>query len=108
MSFDRLLDFPMAYTKFEIVEKDGIYYAVGNRSHRRNILSLYSSADLTDWKFLKDLIDCGDMDEMKSAFQYPSVQFENDELIVHSRTAFNMAKGCHDSNYHTFHKFKLP
>ena len=108
LEFHKIIDFPMGHSKFEIVRhEDGTYYAVGNRGKHRNILALYSSPDLENWEFEKDLINCEEYSAAVTAFQYPSVLLEGDELLVLSRTAWNGASTFHDANYITFHRFTL-
>ena len=107
-TFSGIIDFPVAHTKFEILRhKSGKYYVVGNTPPMRNRLSLYSSTNLKDWVFEKDLIDYTDLDNQKVAFQYPSAILEDDTLIVLSRTAFNNAATWHNSNYITLHKYTI-
>ncbi len=107
-SFYKLIEFPMGHSKFEIIRhEDGTYYAIGNRGKHRNILSVYASRDLENWEFKKDLINCEDYSTEVTAFQYPSVILENDELLVLSRTAWNGASTFHDANYITFHRFSM-
>ncbi len=102
--FYRTLGFPLAHTKFEIQTKDGVYYAVGNRPPKRNILSLYTSSDLLNWTLCKDVLDYSEFDMNKVAFQYPAFVFDKDGILVLSRTAFGGARNFHDSNYQTLHK----
>jgi len=108
ISFYKVIDFPMAHTKFEIIQhKNGTYYAVGNRLPLRNILSLYQSFDLEKWEFVKDILNYESYDTGKTAFQYPSFLIDGDEVLILSRTGFNGAANFHDSNYITFHKTTL-
>lgn len=104
----RTVDFPMAHSKFEILRKpDGTYLAVGNRLPLRNILSVYASRDLISWDFVRDIENREEMDEKKTAFQYPTAFLEENSLILVSRTAFNGAANYHDSNFTTFYKVLL-
>lgn len=106
--FIKFIDFPLGHTKFEILNKaGGGYYACGNRLPRRNILSIYQSEDLEKWEFVKDLINYENLNDEKTAFQYPSTFIAGNKLIVLSRTAFNEPANFHDSNYITFHIFTL-
>ena len=110
------MNFPPGDIKFEILQKDGLYYAVGNApplpgqetlSSPRNVLALYASTDLLHWEHRRDIINHADMDELRVGFQYPSCLLEGDELLVLSRTAWNGAHNRHDSNMMTFHRVKL-
>ena len=101
----KIVSFPMAHTKFEVVRhQSGVYYAVGNRAPGRNVLSLYRSADLETWTWVKDILDYRSYDAGCTAFQYPAFLLEGDELLIVSRTAINGAATFHDNNYSTFHR----
>lgn len=104
LEYVKNIKMPVAHSKFEIIRhSDGKYYVAGNKAPGRNVLSLYVSEDLEDWKFVKDIVNCSDMDINKIGFQYPSVLIEGDEFLIASRTAYNGADNFHDSNYITFH-----
>ncbi len=105
--FYRLLDFPMAHTKFEIQNKDGVYYAIGNRPPKRNILSLYTSTDLISWTHNKDILDYSNYDMEKVAFQYPAFILDENKIHILSRTAFGGAHSFHDSNFQTLHTISI-
>lgn len=105
--FYKIANFPMGHSKFEIVQYENRYYAIGNRLPKRNILSLYVSDDLENWDFVKDLINYENMDSNVIGFQYPSAFIEDKKLYVLVRTAFNGAFNYHDANYLTFHKFDI-
>lgn len=107
MSFLRVVDFPMAHSKFEVQKVGELYVAVGNRLPKRNILSVYTSKDLINWTFSQDIINHEEMDVKEVGFQYPVFTFDDENLLVLSRTAFNKAANFHDSNYQTFHTLKL-
>ncbi|HOJ09406.1 MAG TPA: hypothetical protein PK733_02290 [Clostridiales bacterium] len=108
LTFYKFIEFPLAHTKFEIQRHDnGIYYAVGNKFPGRTVLSVYTSEDLEHWKFKCDVMNYYQMDIKEVGFQYPSFYFDEDDLLVLSRTAFNNAANFHDSNYITFHRVKL-
>ncbi|NGM63219.1 exo-alpha-sialidase [Sphingobacterium sp. SGG-5] len=77
------------------------------RSSRvRNTLALCSSSDLIDWTVNK--IALQDTSVAKHGFQYVDWQFEGDDIIFLSRTAYKDdmggANNCHDSNFITFHR----
>lgn len=102
------IDFPMAHTKFEIMQHDsGKYYAIGNRPPMRNVLSVYSSDDLVNWEFVGDVLNYEHMDMQYTAFQYPAAFLEGDMMYILSRTAFNEPHNFHDSNFSTFHKVNI-
>jgi len=105
--FYKTIEFPMGHTKFEIQQKDSVYYAVGNRPPKRNILSLYTSKDLINWTLDRDILNYETEDMTKVAFQYPVFAFDGGDMLVLSRTAFGGAHSFHDSNYQTLHRITL-
>ena len=111
--FAQMIDFPPGDVKFELLRREGIYYAVGNRppdpgaeveSTPRNVLALYRSTDLLRWEHVRDLINHAEMDSRKVGFQYPSCLLEGNEVLILSRTAWNGAHNRHDSNRMTLHR----
>ncbi len=106
--FYKFIEFPLAHTKFEIQKhKNGIYYAMGNIFPGRTVLSIYTSEDLDHWQFMCDIVNYSEMDIKEVGFQYPSFCFDEDSLLLLSRTAFNKPASFHNSNYITFHRVKL-
>lgn len=77
--------------------------------HQRNVLSLMSSPDLRQWTEHYRMLRYGEGQPMswkdRHGFQYADWQFDGDDLVVVSRTAWN-ARGYHDANYITFHRLK--
>jgi len=102
--FEQVVDFPLGDVKFEIAQKDGTYYAVGNTPPARNVLALFESTDLLSWRHCRDIVNHSEMDGREAGFQYPSCLFEGGGLLVLSRTAWNGAANYHDSNMMTLHK----
>ena len=102
-----LIDFPGGRTKFTIRHdpKSKRYWSLTNKqSHpaaNRNILALISSADLKNWKV--DSIVLKHEDRKNTAFQYVDWQFDGDDIIFVSRTAYGDSHRYHDANYFTFH-----
>lgn len=74
----------------------------------RNTLALISSTDLKSWTI--DRVVLHHPDVKKHAFQYVDWQFENEDIILVSRTAFDDdetgADSFHNANYITFHRVK--
>ena len=72
----------------------------------RNNLVLTSSADLRDWRVESPLLYHADGE--KHAWQYIDWQFDGDDIIFVSRTAYDDGLGgasnAHDANYLTFHR----
>jgi hypothetical protein len=72
----------------------------------RNTLALIRSADLRNWQVRS--IEAYHPDPEKHGFQYPDWQFDGDDLVAVSRTAYDDGLGgahnFHDANYLTFHR----
>jgi hypothetical protein len=72
----------------------------------RNTLALVRSPDLRAWEVRS--IVAYHHDVRKHAFQYPDWQFEGDDIVAVSRTAYDDGEGgahnYHDANYLTFHR----
>ncbi len=114
------ISFPGANKKFTIrfdpVSK--LYWSLSNAVpdvHRdvkpaiaRNTLVAISSPDLKTWEIRGVVLY--HPDPKKHAFQYVDWQFDGDDLIVASRTAYDDnaggAKSQHDANYLTFHRIE--
>jgi hypothetical protein len=103
------ISFPGGNTKFTI-RFDNItksYWSLVNKQKNpaalRNILCLTNSLDLKNWRVVSTVLHS---DDQKNAFQYVDWQFEGDDIIFASRTAFDGAHSYHDANYLTFHRIK--
>ncbi|MCX6622815.1 MAG: sialidase family protein [Acidobacteria bacterium] len=72
----------------------------------RNTLVMMSSSDVRTWKVERTVLH--HPDPLKHAFQYVDWQFDGNDLIVASRTAFDDETGgahnAHDANFLTFHR----
>jgi len=112
------IDFVGGATKFSIRydEKSGLYWAITNMvddlysdmdaDKVRNKLVLKSSSDLINWSVKQVLLY---HPEVKyHGFQYVDWQFDGNDIIFLSRTAyddeFGGAHSYHDANYITFHR----
>ena len=77
-----------------------------NPGSTRNTLALIRSADLRQWEVRSFVAYHPDV--RYHGFQYPDWQFEGDDIIAASRTAYDDGKGgahnFHDANYLTFHR----
>lgn len=113
---DQFIKFPGGQTKF-VIRKDlktNIYWAMVNNNTngkdavQRNVLSLFTSKNLTEWHHAKTLIEdnLGLTEKQSMAltgFQYPDWQFDGNNIIYLSRTAYGPGvPRYHDSNYITF------
>ena len=117
LSFDEekdLIDFPGGGVKFTIRydKKSKRYWTLGSKQTNpktyRNNLVLTSSADLYNWKIHSQILYHPDSDQ--HAFQYIDWLFEDDDIILVSRTAYEDGLGgahrAHDANYMTFHRIE--
>jgi len=72
----------------------------------RNTLSLASSSDLAQWEVRRRVLF--HPDPVNHGFQYVDWQFDGDDIIAVSRTAYDDGLGgahnYHDANYLTFHR----
>ena len=113
---NQFIKFPGGQSKF-VIRKDpktNIYWAITNNNTngkdavQRNVLSLFASKDLTEWHHAKTLIEDNlGLSEKQSmaltGFQYPDWQFDENNIIYLSRTAYGSGvPRYHDSNYITF------
>jgi len=78
----------------------------GNPERTRNAVALMSSPDLREWTIRSVVLYHPDVD--RHGFQYLDWQFEANDLVAISRTAFDDESGGahnqHDANYITFHR----
>ncbi|MDR3708577.1 MAG: sialidase family protein [Capsulimonadaceae bacterium] len=104
-------DFPGAGTKFTIRHDSvsGLYWSLVNEARsgtNRNTLALSASRNLRDWS-IRSLI-LSHPDAGYHAFQYVDWQFDGDDIIALSRTAYDDGVGgahsFHDANFLTFHR----
>lgn len=120
LKFDGLIDFPGGSKKFTIRydKKSKRYWTLSNpaldqyeRSKTdpasvRNTLALMSSKDLRTWRVERIVLSHPDPE--KHAFQYVDWQFDGNDIVAASRTAFDDDTGgahrAHDANFLTFHR----
>ncbi|MDM4764440.1 hypothetical protein QT381_15695, partial [Galbitalea sp. SE-J8] len=93
------------------------YLMVGNpeteassSTHQRNVLALYESPNLKNWRFVRTLVEDDQgltwaNSILGSAFSQPTIQIDGDRLLVVSRTADKFANSNHNTNKMTFHAF---
>ncbi|WP_206367027.1 sialidase family protein [Sphingobacterium sp. SGG-5] len=84
------------------------YRSLGRPSEIRNTSALCFSKDLRTWTVAKVILQ--HTDTKKHGFQYVDWQFEGNDIIMVTRTAYDDgisgAKSFHDSNFMTFHRIK--
>lgn len=120
LQFVGLADFPGGSKKFTIRydSRSGKYWTLSNPALKeyalsatdpgsvRNTLALMSSRDLLHWKIERSILS--HPDPAKYGFQYVDWQFDRQDIVAVSRTAFNDDSGgpprAHDANFMTFHR----
>jgi len=115
------IEFPGGATKFTIRfdPASRLYWSLTNpvnedtrhgrsASSVRNTLALISSPDLTRWTVRRVVLQ--HPDPVNHAFQYVDWQFDGEDIVAVSRTAYDDglagAHNFHDANYFTFHRVK--
>lgn len=77
--------------------------------HQRNLLALYSSKDLKNWKERYHIVKWNTGKPLNTwdvfGFQYADWQFDGNDIILVSRTSWYGAR-YHDANMMTFHRIK--
>jgi hypothetical protein len=115
LSFDpanELIDMPGGGVKFTIRydKATSRYWSIVSKQTNpgayRNNLVLISSADLREWRIESPLLYHADGE--RHAWQYIDWQFDGDDIVFVSRTAYDDGLGgahnAHDANYLTFHR----
>ena len=87
------------------------YIATGDVPTSRNTLDLAASEDLVHWYNLGTILrdESGlnpDMSIQLTGFQYADWEFDGDDIIYLSRTAYRGANSFHNSNRITYHVLK--
>jgi hypothetical protein len=108
------VEFPGGGAKFTIKRDPATskYFALVNPQEGsglyRNILALSVSDDLLRWRIVKELIHHPDPKD--HAFQYVDWDFDGEDIVYVSRTAYDDGEGganrAHDANYLTFHRIE--
>ncbi len=114
LKFYKFVSFSGNLSKFDVLydTKSKMYCSIINsiRDEKnvtaRNVLAFAVSSDLENWTEVCDLLNYQDQDASKVAFQYVSFDFDGEDIIYLSRTAFNNAQNYHDNNYITFHRIE--
>ena len=127
LSFDpatAFIDMPGGCAKFVIrrdprasgAQGEGLYWAIVNDMQTepvpifRNRLSLISSPDLRTWTkratLMEDRVEDPAVSPDRTGFQYIDWNFDGDDIIYVSRTAYQGAHRWHDANRITFDKIR--
>jgi hypothetical protein len=122
LEYRKMMEFPGGSKKFTIRwdNKTKKYWTLSNPvlpefdkpgvnpAMVRNTLALMSSPDLETWTTERIVLRHPDAE--KHAFQYVDWQFDGEDLVVASRTAFLDEHGgahrAHDANFLTFHRIE--
>jgi len=120
LSFDLrtgFVDLPGGMSKFNIRydERTQRYWMISNEVFvprnpwQRNVLVLSCSEDLLSWHRCAVLLYAYQDERRigkacKIGFQYPDWIFDDNDMLILVRTAFNGAHNFHDANYITFHR----
>jgi len=109
---DDFIDMPGGGVKFTILhdKPTSRYWSIVSKQTNpeayRNNLVLISSGDLRDWRVESPLLCHADGE--RHAWQYIDWQFDGDDIVFVSRTAYDDGLGgaynAHDANYLTFHR----
>ncbi len=116
---DGIIDFIGGHSRFTVRldGQTGLYVTFTNYvtegdkfPTNRNLLSLAVSKDLRHWRRVKDVLydDTGltpQYSALLTGFQYCVWQFDGDDIILLSRTAYRGANTFHNANRLTFHRF---
>ena len=108
------VDFPGGGVKFTIKQdpQTSRYFALVNPQNDpnlwRNKLSLSVSEDFVSWRVVSELLT--DDDPVDHAFQYVDWDFDGEDIVYASRTAYDDEHGgahkAHDANFLTFHRIE--
>ena len=122
LRFQKLVAFPGGAKKFAIRHdrKSRAYWTLSNPAlpeyplsarnpaSVRNTLVLMKSNDLEHWTTVRTILSHPDPE--KHAFQYVDWQFDGEDIVAVSRTAFDDEGGgvgrAHDANFLTFHRVR--
>ena len=110
-------DAPVTSSMFRILKKGEKYLLITNHATEealkvethtyRNVLSVYESDDIKNWKFVRDIVNYEKESAKTTGFQYPTAFLEGDDAYLLIRSAFNNAHNFHDSNHMLFTKITL-
>jgi len=114
LEFSGIINAPVSNSMFRIVPVDDKYIMITNRKTEeaakyehwsyRNVLSMYETTDLENFTLVKDIFNFEHIHPKEVGFQYPAVLYENGEIRLMVRSAFNKADNSHNSNYMLFCK----
>jgi len=112
--FVEIIDAPVTNSMFRIIPIKGKYVMICNRNtpstthwRARNVLSLCESVDGDHYVPIQDIFNFEKEDPELVGFQYPAFLYEDNQLSLVVRSAFNQAKSSHDANYTLFCRINI-
>ena len=112
LEFVDIVKAPVSNSMFRIIPDNDKYLLITNRKTPesaknecwtyRNVLSIFESYDLESFSFVKDIFNFEHIHPEKIGFQYPNFIYENGNLSLMVRSAFNEPDNAHNSNYMLF------
>lgn len=112
LEFAGIFEAPVSNSMFRIIPAGGKYIMVTNRKTppaekfnrriHRNVLSVFETDDMEHFKLIKDIVNREEEDPAEIGFQYPAFLYENGEILLVVRSAFNGAENSHNANYSLF------
>lgn len=111
LEFAGIFEAPVTTSMFRVIPDGDKYLVVTNRktdaatiphSSYRNVLTLFETKDMVNFKFIKDIVNFEDQDPNLYGFQYPTYLYENGVLSLVVRSSFNGAEDFHNANYSLF------
>jgi hypothetical protein len=111
LEFAGIFEAPVTTSMFRVIPDGDKYLVVTNRktdaatiphSSYRNVLTLFETEDMENFKFIKDIVNFEDQDPNLYGFQYPTYLYENGVLSLVVRSSFNGAEDFHNANYSLF------
>lgn len=112
LEFVDIVKAPVSNSMFRIIPVVGKYLLITNRKTPesgknecwtyRNVLSVFESCDLENFTLVKDIFNFEHIHPEKIGFQYPAFIYENGQILLSVRSAFNEPDNAHNSNYMLF------
>ena len=111
LEFAGIFEAPVTTSMFRVIPDGDKYLVVTNRktdaatiphSSYRNVLTLFETKDMVNFKFIKDIVNFEDQDPNLYGFQYPTYLYEDGVLSLVVRSSFNGAEDFHNANYSLF------
>lgn len=114
LEFAGLHTAPVVNSMFRLFRAEDRYLLITNRKTEasekrakdfpryRNVLSIFESADLEHFTLVKDVYNFENEHPGTVGFQYPAFLYEDGQILLVVRSAFNHPHNEHDANYSLF------